>query len=111
AEAALLGRQQADAMVVERNRAAGDRQQSGDAIERGGLAAPGGPEQTNELATLDGQSEFVQRGHARTARIVEMPRHRGKAQFIELLVHRMASPARHKVSRAPTLPSPASGEG
>src|SRR5947209_7924966 len=110
AEAALLGRQQIDALLIERNGPARHRQQSRDAIERSGLAASGRPEQADEFAALDGQREFVQRGHARAARIVEMPRHRGKAQLIELLVHRMISPARAKSAARPTLLSPASGK-
>jgi hypothetical protein len=39
AEAALLRRQQVDAPLIERDRPAGDRQQAGNAVQRGGLAA------------------------------------------------------------------------
>ena len=61
AEAALLRPQRVDAPVVEPDPAAGRRQQPGDAVQRGRLAAAGRAEQGDELALLDGQRHVAQR--------------------------------------------------
>jgi hypothetical protein len=52
-EAAPLGRKGVDPRVVQHDRAAGERQEAGDAIERRRLAAAGGTEKRDELAALD----------------------------------------------------------
>ena len=60
AEAALLRPEHVDALVVEPDRAAGERQQPGDAVERGRLAAARRAEQRDELAAADREVETVE---------------------------------------------------
>nr|WP_206080160.1 hypothetical protein [Propioniciclava coleopterorum] len=63
-EAALLTREGVDAPPVEQDLAVGERQQPRQAVERGGLAAPGRPEQGDELARPNGQVQAAQRRQA-----------------------------------------------
>src|SRR5205823_914617 len=83
----------------ERDRAAGDRQQARNTIERRGLAATRGPEQADELAAPDDQRQLMQCGDALPARIVEMARDLREAQLFEIRVHRNTAAARHIVPR------------
>ena len=61
AEAALLRRQRVDPLLVLPDAARGQRQQPGQAVQRGRLAAAGRAEQGDELAPLDRQVEAGQR--------------------------------------------------
>jgi hypothetical protein len=90
AEAALLRRQEIDPLRVERDGPAGHRQEPGDAVERGGLAAARWPEQADELAAPDGQREFTQRRDLRATGISEVARDAVEPQFLEIRVHRAA---------------------
>src|SRR2546421_554917 len=60
AEPALLRWLRVDPLLVQPDAAAGQRQQSGQAVERGRLAAPRRAEQRDELATGDLQVQVVQ---------------------------------------------------
>src|SRR5205823_7337726 len=59
-EAALLRPEHVDALVVEPDTAARERQQPGNAVERGRLAAPRRAEQRDELAAPDREVETVE---------------------------------------------------
>jgi hypothetical protein len=61
AEAALLRRQLVDAQLVQPDAASGEREQAGDAVERGGFAAAGGAEQRDELAAPDRDRQAIER--------------------------------------------------
>eukprot|EP01133_Synstelium_polycarpum_P020280 gene20280-biopygen16633 len=61
AETAILRLQRVDALVIDEYAAARRGEQAGDAIERGGFAAAGGAEQSDELALADGKRHVLQR--------------------------------------------------
>ena len=78
AEAALLGAHRVDALVVEEDAPTCDRQEAGDAVERGRLSATGRAEKGDELAARDGQGEIAKRvdraeiaAHALEAKLFE----------------------------------------
>ncbi len=87
AKATFLWRQDVDALVIEPDAAACQRLQSGDAIERRGLAAPRGTKQRDELAAPDVQVEALQRGHSVAFSIRETAAHRVEAQLFEMMLH------------------------
>ena len=87
AEAALLGRQRVDPGVVEHDRPAGKRQQAGDAVERGGLAAAGWAEERDELAALDRHRQLGQRVERGAAGAGEATSHRVELEFVEIGIH------------------------
>jgi hypothetical protein len=60
AEAAILGTDVIEAAFVEPDGAAAHLQQSGDAVQRGGLAAARGADQGDELAPADCQGHVTQ---------------------------------------------------
>jgi len=78
AEAAFLGAQGVDALVVEPDAAAGHRQQPGNAIERRRLAAARRAEQGHELAAADREREIAQGVDG-----AEIAAHPVEAQFLE----------------------------
>ena len=88
AEAALLGRQRIDSELVELNRSARQRQQSGDAIERRRFAASGRTEERDEFAAPDRHRQVGQRGERVTARAGEATGYMIEAQFTEIVFHR-----------------------
>src|SRR5213078_435448 len=104
AEAAPLGRQRVEPLVVEPDRARRQRDQAGDAVERRRLAAAGRPEQRDELAALDGERHAVERrGPAGTA---EPARHAFEPQACEVALHPAPGKIVHfLVFRAPTSSS------
>ena len=61
AETALLRGQDVDAQLIQPDAAARERQQSGNAIQRSGLAAARRAEQRDELAPGHGDGELAQR--------------------------------------------------
>ena len=63
AEAAILRPRLVQPPLVQPDRAVGHLQQTGDAVQRGGLAAAGRAEQGDELAPLDRQRHVPQRVH------------------------------------------------
>src|SRR5215210_776585 len=95
AEAALLGPQIVDALFVEPNASSSRRQQAGDAVERGRLAAAGRSEQANEFAALHRQGDVAQRIHC--AKIA--------AQAIEPELAKVAGLDSHYLRFAPPISS------
>ena len=94
AETALLRRQLVDAPAVEHDLPVGQRQQPGQAVQRGRLAAAGRPEQRHELAAPDRQVHALQRDV-----VAEDPPHAVDAQFGEPVAHPRVFPP--PTSRSP----------
>ena len=88
AEAAPLGRQRIDALLIEPDRAARQRQEPGDAVQRRRLPAARRAEQRDELAATDRHRQLGQRVENVAAAAGEAARHALEPQFLEIVLHR-----------------------
>src|SRR5690606_1169019 len=97
--------QQVDPLLVLPDAAGGEREQAGQAVQRGRLAAPRRPEQGDELARADGEVEVGERVLAR-----EPPTHAVEPQLGERVRHELPPPiSRSQRSNAATMSFVASG--
>ena len=84
-------------------RAAGQRQQPGDAVQRRRLAAAGRPEQRDELAALDRQRQLVQRVERVAAGAGEAARDAVETQFVEIVLHGQADTTPRQAAAAQSM--------